>query len=226
MRLGIRVACVLWGLDNNLSREYSSKDPLSIGVAKGLVSGAFSLGLALLLGAPLPGLPLVAATMLIGCLSYGLSIALFILAMRHIGAARASAWLGTAPFAGVIISFLIFQGLPGLTFLVSLPLMALGALLLFGEEHAHTHIHVHGTITHEHIHAHDRGTTRTHKDRWPLSGFTQTCFVYLQSSSKPRPSHKSRSSKGSLSASLSISRRNLFKNGCPSQKPLSRVGIY
>ncbi len=154
--LGIILACVLWGLDNNLTRNISSKDPLSIGIVKGLVAGAFSLGLALLLGAPLPGLPFIAAAMLIGCLSYGVSIALFIMAMRHIGAARASAWMGTAPFAGVVISFMVFQSLPGVAFLVSLPLMALGALLLFGEEHAHTHIHVHGTITHEHIHSHEK----------------------------------------------------------------------
>jgi drug/metabolite transporter (DMT)-like permease len=161
--LGIICACALWGLDNNLTRNISSKDPLAIGVVKGLVAGAFSTTLAGLLGAPLPGLFLVAATLLIGCLSYGLSIAFFIFAMRHIGAARASAWLGTAPFAGVAISFLIFRSLPGVGFLISLPLMALGALLLFGEEHAHTHIHVHGTITHEHIHSHgEKGHEHEH----------------------------------------------------------------
>ncbi len=153
--LGVIGACVLWGLDNNLTRNISSKDPLAIGIVKGLAAGAFSTTLAVLLGASLPGLPFVAAAMLVGCLSYGLSIALFIMAMRHIGAARASAWLGTAPFAGVVVSFLIFQSLPGANFLISLPLMALGALLLFGKEHAHAHIHVHGTITHEHIHRYD-----------------------------------------------------------------------
>jgi drug/metabolite transporter (DMT)-like permease len=163
--LGIILACVLWGLDNNLTRNISSKDPLAIGIVKGLVAGAFSLTLAVLLGAPLPGLPLIVAIMLVGCLSYGLSIALFIVAMRHIGAARASAWLGIAPFAGVAISFLIFRSFPGVTFLVSLPLMALGALLLFGEEHAHTHIHVHGTITHEHIHSHEEKGHEHHDEQ-------------------------------------------------------------
>jgi drug/metabolite transporter (DMT)-like permease len=160
--LGIILACVLWGLDNNLTRNISSKDPLSIGIVKGLVAGAFSLTLALLLGARLPGLHIVLAAMLLGSLSYGLSISLFILSMRHIGAARTSAWMGTAPFAGVIISFLVFRSLPGATFLISLPLMVLGALLLFGEEHAHTHIHIHGTITHEHVHIHD-GHTHGHE---------------------------------------------------------------
>ncbi|HTY91820.1 MAG TPA: DMT family transporter [Methanocella sp.] len=153
--LAIILACVLWGVDNNLTRNISSKDPLSIGIVKGLVAGTFSLLLALALGARLPGLQAFAAAMLLGSLSYGLSIALFIMAMRSIGAARTSAWMGTAPFAGVVISFIIFRATPSTTFLIALPLMALGALLLFGEEHAHTHIHVHGTITHEHMHAHD-----------------------------------------------------------------------
>ncbi len=160
--LGILLACILWGLDNNLTRNISSRDPLAIGIVKGLVAGIFSLTLALLLGAHLPGLPIIAATMLLGSMSYGLSIALFILSMRAIGAARASAWLGTAPFAGVLLSFLIFRSFPGLSFLISLPLMILGALLLFGEEHAHTHIHGHGTMTHEHIHRHDKKHEHEH----------------------------------------------------------------
>jgi drug/metabolite transporter (DMT)-like permease len=160
--LAIVLACVLWGLDNNLTRNISSKDALSIGIVKGLVAGSFSFLLALFLGASLPSLPLILAAMLLGSMSYGLSIALFILAMRHIGAARTSAWMGTAPFAGVIISFIIFRTAPGITFLIALPLMVFGAVLLFGEEHAHTHIHVHGTISHEHMHAHD-GHEHGHK---------------------------------------------------------------
>jgi drug/metabolite transporter (DMT)-like permease len=160
--LGIILACILWGTDNNLTRNISSKDPLSIGIVKGLVAGTFSFILAMLLGASLPALPLVLGAMLLGSVSYGLSVALFILAMRHIGAARASAWLGTAPFAGVIISFLIFRSSPEVSFLISLPLMALGALLLFGEENAHTHVHMHGAITHEHVHAH--GNRHEHHD--------------------------------------------------------------
>jgi drug/metabolite transporter (DMT)-like permease len=164
--LGILFACILWGFDNNLTRNISSRDPLSIGIIKGLVAGAFSFILALLLGAQLPSLALILATMLLGAVSYGLSVALFILSMRYMGAARASAWLGTAPFAGVIISFIIFQSFPGLTFLVALPFMILGAFLLFGEDHAHTHVHTHGTLTHEHMHSHDKkGHEHGHVDK-------------------------------------------------------------
>jgi len=161
----ILFACILWGLDNNLTRNISSRDPLSIGIIKGFAAGSFSFLLALLLGAHLPSLPLIIATMLLGAISYGLSVALFILSMRYMGAARASAWLGTAPFAGVIVSFLIFRSFPGVTFLVALPFMILGAFLLFGEDLAHTHVHMHGTLTHEHMHSHDKkGHEHEHMD--------------------------------------------------------------
>lgn len=161
--IGIILACILWGLDNNFTRNISSKDPLSIGIVKGLAAGSFSMALAVLSGSHMPSLSFVIGAMLLGSISYGLSIALFIVAMRYIGAARASAWFGMAPFAGVIISFLIFRGFPDITFLLSLPLMILGTILLFGEEHAHTHIHVHGTITHGHIHSHKAGPEHEHK---------------------------------------------------------------
>ncbi len=119
--------------------------------------------LALVSGAHLPSLYFIIGAMLLGSISYGLSIALFILSMRFIGAARSSAWFGMAPFAGVIISLLIFRSFPEITFLLSLPLMILGTILLFGEEHTHTHIHVHGTITHEHIHSHKAGQEHEHE---------------------------------------------------------------
>ncbi len=161
--LAIILACVLWGLDNNLTRNISSKDPLSIGIVKGLAAGSCSLGLAVLSGSHIPSLPFIIGAMLLGSISYGLSIALFIVAMRYVGAARASAWFGMAPFAGVVISLLIFRSFPEITFLLSLPLMILGTILLFGEEHTHTHIHVHGTITHEHVHSHKPGQEHEHK---------------------------------------------------------------
>lgn len=151
--LGIILACILWGFDNNLTRNISTKDPLAIGVVKGLVAGSFSFVLALVLGAHIPPPAIVLAAMLLGCVSYGLSIVLFIIAMRTLGAARTSAWFGIAPFAGAAISFLVFRNSPGIMFLIALPFMVLGALMLFGEEHGHTHLHVHGTITHEHWHS-------------------------------------------------------------------------
>jgi drug/metabolite transporter (DMT)-like permease len=169
--LGVLCTCALWGLDNNFTRNISAKDPLSIVIIKGLAAGGFSLILALILQNPLPK-PLVAlGAMLLGSLSYGISIALFILAMRDLGAARTSALFGTAPFVGALLSFLLFQEAPNMLFVIALPIMIGGALLLLGEEHAHKHVHA--VIEHEHRHGHD-GSHHAHdhaEGEIPAHGF-------------------------------------------------------
>jgi drug/metabolite transporter (DMT)-like permease len=151
--LGVIGACVLWGIDNNLTCNISAKDPVAIGMIKGLGAGAFSLSIAILLGRSLPGATVILAALGLGAVSYGLSIAMFILASRGMGAARTSAWFGTAPFAGAILSLMVFRQFPGVQFLLSLPVMIGGALLLFGEEHEHMHIHA--PIEHEHYYEAD-----------------------------------------------------------------------
>jgi drug/metabolite transporter (DMT)-like permease len=150
---GILAACFLWGLDNNFTRNISAKDPLAIVTIKGLGAGSFSLGMALFLGQQFPNPGIILGAMLLGSLSYGLSVVLFIRAMRGLGAARTSALFGTAPLAGMILSFLLFRELPGWLFLAAFPLMVIGTLLLLSEEHEHNHIHE--SIIHEHAHSHD-----------------------------------------------------------------------
>jgi drug/metabolite transporter (DMT)-like permease len=151
--LGIIAACFLWGLDNNFTRNISAKDPLTIVTIKGLAAGSFSLLLALLLGNKLPGMGVIIGAMLLGCLSYGFSIVLFIHAMRGLGAARTSALFGIAPLAGMLLSFLIFREIPTWMFVIAVPLMAIGTLLLLNEEHEHHHMHE--MTVHEHAHTHD-----------------------------------------------------------------------
>ncbi|MBZ0315195.1 MAG: DMT family transporter [Anaerolineae bacterium] len=153
--LGILGACVLWGIDNNLTRNISDKDPLTIVLVKGLGAGSFSLGLTLVLRNPLPVLPTVLGALLLGSLSYGLSIVLFIRAMRALGAARTSALFGTAPLVGVALALVFFRETPNLLFFIALPLMVTATLLLLREQHSHYHIHE--AITHEHGHRHDDG---------------------------------------------------------------------
>lgn len=152
--LGVILACVLWGVDNNFTRNISAKDPLTIVAWKGLVAGAFSLLLGLVLGGKLPALPTILSILLLGFISYGLSTMLFIYSMRGLGAARTSALYGTAPLAGVMLSFIIFRDPITLPFLFAAILMAAGALLLANEEHAHFHIHM--PVVHEHRHRHDQ----------------------------------------------------------------------
>lgn len=152
--LGILLACSLWGLDNNFTRNISAKDPLTIVAWKGLVAGTFSLLLGLLLGQQLPGFSSILRILLLGFISYGLSTMLFIYSMRGLGASRTSALYGTAPLAGVILSILIFHDPITLSFVIAAILMLTGAFLLANEEHAHFHIHM--PVVHDHIHRHDQ----------------------------------------------------------------------
>ena len=151
--LGILLACTLWGLDNNFTRNISAKDPLTIVAWKGLVAGTFSLFLALFLGQELPALRSILGILLLGFISYGLSTMLFIYSMRGLGASRTSALYGTAPLAGVILSILIFHDPITWSFVLAAILMVAGALILSSEEHAHFHIHM--PVVHEHRHTHD-----------------------------------------------------------------------
>ncbi len=148
--LGIILACVLWGADNNFTRNISGKDPLAIVAWKGLVAGTFSFLLAFFLGNQLPSFVNILYILLLGFVSYGLSTMLFIRSMRGLGAARTSALYGTAPLAGVLLSIVIFGELPSFLFIIAAVLMIGGALLLINEQHAHTHIHT--ALIHEHSH--------------------------------------------------------------------------
>jgi drug/metabolite transporter (DMT)-like permease len=159
---GVLLACILWGLDNNLTRNISGKDPLTIVAWKGLVAGTFSLILGLALGQQLPALITILSILMLGFIAYGMSTMLFIYSMRGLGAARTSALYGTAPLAGVILSIIIFHDPITFLFVIAAILMVAGALLLANEEHAHFHIHM--PVVHEHLHSHDEFHTHSEEE--------------------------------------------------------------
>ena len=150
--LGILLACVLWGVDNNFTRNISGKDPLAIVAWKGLLAGSVSFFLALFLGNALPAWLTILAILLIGWVCYGFSTMLFIQSMRKLGAARTSALYATAPLAGVILSIFIFREFPSVLFLLAGVLMIGGAFLLINEQHHHFHLH--SVLIHAHGHSH------------------------------------------------------------------------
>lgn len=168
---GVLAACILWGLDNNLSRNISAKDPVEITMIKGLGAGTFSLLLALGLHSPFPGMMPMVKAMLLGTVSYGASIVLFIRAMRSLGAARTSALFSMAPFVGAVLSLFLFREMPGPAFWAETLLMVGGAVLLLGEQHGHRHVHP--FMTHNHRHRHDDGHhTHQHAEgEVPASGW-------------------------------------------------------
>ena len=151
--LGILGACLLWGVDNNFTRQISAKNPLIIVGIKGLGAGSFSLLLSVVLGKPLPAAGAVTLALLVGAVSYGVSIQLFILALRGLGAARTGALFGVAPFVGTALSLLFLGDQPQVLFWVGLPIMLLGTWLMLSEDHQHQHVHIPLEHTHAHTHA-------------------------------------------------------------------------
>lgn len=133
--VGVLAACTCWGIDNNVMRQIADKDPLSIAMIKCLSAGGISLGVALLLHKPLPGIAPILWAALLGGIGYGLSIMLFLLALRDLGAARTSGFFASAPFVGAILSFLLLHESLGAQFLLALPLLIIGVILLARESY-------------------------------------------------------------------------------------------
>ena len=153
-------ACLGWALDNNLTRKVAASDPLQIAALKGLVAGVVNIAIALMLGASVPGAMTVALAGVLGLVSYGVSLVLFVLALRGLGAGRTSAYFSTAPFVGAVIGVV---GLgdpvtPGL--LLAAALMAGGVWLHVSERHDHEHVHE--ALEHEHRHEHDEHHRHEH----------------------------------------------------------------
>lgn len=158
--VAIAGACLAWGLDNNLTRKVSLADPLQIAGLKGLIAGPVSLLLGLWAGGTIPSAgPLVIAGA-VGFAGYGVSIALFILALRHLGAARTGAYFSTAPFLGALVSVILLHEPVTAALAVAGLLMAFGVWLHLTEVHDHEHDHE--TVDHSHRHIHDAHHEHAH----------------------------------------------------------------
>jgi drug/metabolite transporter (DMT)-like permease len=151
--LAIVGACIAWGLDNNLTRKVSLADPLQIVELKGLIAGPVNLVLGLSVGEALPGISTAGLAGIVGFLGYGVSLALFVLALRDLGTARTAAYFSTAPFLGAVVAA-VFLREPVTSQLVGAGvLMGVGVWLHLTEDHEHEHVHE--FLEHEHPHVHD-----------------------------------------------------------------------
>lgn len=156
----IAAACLCWGIDNNLTRQLSAADPVQIAMLKGLVAGATNLVLALSLGAALPSVGLIAAGAVVGFLGVGVSLVMFMLALRHLGTARTGAYFSLAPFIGALLAIALFREPMTLQLLVAGLLMGIGLWLHLAERHEHDHSH--DAEEHEHAHVHDAHHQHAH----------------------------------------------------------------
>ncbi len=162
--LAIVAACFAWGIDNNLTRKISAGDPVQIAAIKGLVAGITNTGIALALGNSLPGAELLAAAGGVGLFGYGVSLVLFVIALRHLGSARTGAYFSTAPFVGALLSLWLLGEVPHALFWIAAALMAFGVWLHLTEHHVH--LHQHERLAHTHRHVHDEHHQHKHDFPW------------------------------------------------------------
>ncbi|MFL5562867.1 MAG: DMT family transporter [Gemmatimonadaceae bacterium] len=153
-------ATLCWAIDNNLTQKVSKGDPVQIAMLKGLVAGTVNTAIALGLGAHWPTAPRLAGALTLGFLSYGVSLVLFVLALRQLGTARTGAYFSSAPFVGAALSLVIFRERPTVGFAAGAALMALGVWLHLTERHEHEHRHE--LLVHEHGHVHDEHHQHEH----------------------------------------------------------------
>ena len=159
--LAVLAACLCWGIDNNLTRKIALNDATWLAAVKGGVGGPVNLVLALLLGARIPAAWNVVASMGVGLLAYGVSLVLFIVAMRHLGTARAGAYFSVAPFFGALVAMGMGEPVT-LPLVIAAVLMAVGVWLHLTEHH--THEHTHEAMTHDHWHTHDEHHQHDHDE--------------------------------------------------------------
>jgi drug/metabolite transporter (DMT)-like permease len=145
-------AMVCWGIDNNLTRSISDKDPIQIAKIKSLAGGITSLSIALVLGLRMPPGHAIALALLVGSFSYGMSLVFFIKALRGLGSSRTGALFSLSPFIGAAASLVILREWIGWVMFPAAGLMILGAWLVYNERHSHSHLHE--AVTHIHLHSH------------------------------------------------------------------------
>jgi drug/metabolite transporter (DMT)-like permease len=160
----IAAACLAWALDNNLTRKVSGADSRIIAAAKGLVAGSANTTLALTLGEHWPAPTHLAGLLSLGFVGYGLSLVLFVVALRHLGSARTGAYFATAPFVGAAVAIMLFgQPVTGM-FAAAAICMAVGVWLHLSERHDHEHLHE--ALSHTHRHIHDAHHQHAHEADW------------------------------------------------------------
>ncbi|MFA7554095.1 MAG: EamA family transporter [Spongiibacteraceae bacterium] len=153
-------ACICWAIDNNLTRKVSASDALFIAGSKGLAAGVVNCSIALLLGYQFPEFASFFTGTLLGFLGYGVSLVMFVLALRHLGTARTGAYFSTAPFLGAAVSIALLNEATSIPFWLAATCMAVGVWLHLTESHDHTHTHE--PLEHNHPHRHDNHHQHDH----------------------------------------------------------------
>jgi len=148
-------ATAAWAVDNTLSRGLAEQDPVLVVAGKGALGALITGVAAFMLGETPPGAPAALILLVCGATGYGLSLRLYLLAQRRIGAARTGSIFAVAPFIGAALAWVMGDRTLGSWSLASAMLFGVGVLLHATERHRHPHAHA--AIEHDHAHTHDDG---------------------------------------------------------------------
>lgn len=160
----VAIACLAWGLDNNLTALIDGLDPKASTFIKGMGAGATNLAVGLIVASSSsPPLPSIGAALGIGALSYGASIVLYIGAAQGLGASRAQFFFSSSPVFGLVLATMVLGESIGLLQFAAAALMALSYAILIAERHGHEHLHP--VTVHTHWHRHDEGHHEHGHDR-------------------------------------------------------------
>jgi len=158
--LAILGACLGWAVDNNLTRKVSLAGGRVIAAIKGVASGAVNITIALALGAHWPAWSHITLALITGWVCYGVSLSLFVVALRLIGTSRTGAYFSVAPFFGAVLSLILLREPPTTPLVIAGVLMGIGVWLHLTEKH--THAHAHEALEHSHEHEHDEHHQHEH----------------------------------------------------------------
>ena len=162
------MATVCWGLENNCTRELSSKSTYQIVMLKGLCSGLGALVISLIKKESFPGFGYIAIALALGFVAYGLSIFMYVRAQNVLGAAKTSAYYAVNPLIGALLAFVFLSESLSWMYVIALIVMVIGSALVVVDtlirqhdhEHQHAFTHTHGgsththTVRHSHVHKH------------------------------------------------------------------------
>ncbi len=151
----VALACVCWGLDNNLTAIIDGMTPAQTTLVKGLCAGGVNLLLGLWLERGLPNWWVVGEAIVVGAVGYGLSIVLYIAGAQQLGASRSQMLFASAPFLGCLLAWSVLGEAVHIMQVTAGLVMAVGIGILRTARHEHAHAHI--GVTHTHSHRHDDG---------------------------------------------------------------------
>jgi drug/metabolite transporter (DMT)-like permease len=164
----VGLASLAWAIDTNLNQRLSLRDPVALGCIKCVVGGGCLLAMACLAGESWPSADRAGSGLVLGAISYGISIVLFLRSLRELGAARVAAYFATAPFVGALAAVVVLHERLRAADFLAMGLMAAGLGLLLHETHDHEHVHE--QMEHDHAHVHDEHHDHVHRPGTAIAG--------------------------------------------------------